>query len=173
MLLTRRLRAGILLYALFMAAVFALFLQFYVGRLKASHQVRQALYHQTQASLMAEMTKLQAEDNHGSYKFEQGISTYHRKSDQLVVAIQLHTGQTYRYDFLVQLKTEDKNKKGEADKEHKKEKGLAKEEVVSSAKGELSLTNSDKQPEQEPELEKSSAQSGTDVTDLSVGNNQP
>lgn len=173
MLLTKRLRAGILLYALFMAAIFALFLQFYVGRLQASHQVRQALYHQTQASLMAEMTKSQAEKASGNYQFDQGTTSYHRKDDQLTVTVNLRSGQSYRYDFLVQFKDEDKNKKGKADKEGKKEEGAEKAEFISSAKVELSLTNSDKQPEQEPELEKSSAQSGTDVTDLSVGNNQP
>lgn len=115
MLLTKRLRAGILLYALFMAAVFALFLQFYVGRVKASHRVRQALYHQTQASLMAEMTKDQATEGSGGFQFDHGSSSYHRKDEQLFVEVSLASGQSYRYDFLVQPKPEDYDKEVKKD----------------------------------------------------------
>lgn len=147
MFLTKRLRAGILLYALFMAAVFALFLQFYVGRLKASHQVRQALYHQTQASLMAELTKVQAENASGSYQFDQGSTSYQRKSDQLLVTVQLQSGQSYRFDYFVKAKESDE---GEEDKEGKRQPvgqtDQAKlEEVVPSRVAEKSPTAPDQE----------------------------
>lgn len=165
MLLTRRLRAGILLYALFMAAVFALFLQFYVNRVRASHQVRQALYHQTQASLMAELTKAQAEKASGSYQFDQGTTSYHRKDDQLTVTVNLRSGQSYRYDFLVQPKPEDKKK--ETDKESKKERQPEKDEVVFSEKTELPPTDSGRQAEQRELQATSSAQPEPAATELS------
>lgn len=121
MLLTKRLRAGILLYALFMAAVFALFLQFYMGRVKASHQVRQALYHQTQASLMAEMTKDQATEDRGSFQFDHGSTSYQQTDDQLLITVELTSGHSYRYEFFAQKKpeTEETDKPNPLKKEKK------------------------------------------------------
>ena len=57
-LLMRQVRAGILLYAMLMAAIFALLLQFYLGRVVASERQHQAQLKHAQAYLMAEISRI-------------------------------------------------------------------------------------------------------------------
>lgn len=107
MLLKRRLKAGILLYALFMAAAFALLLQFYLSRVQAGNQVQTVQYQETQACLMAEMTKALADKEKGSYHFDQGSTNYSHQKNQLTVAVQLNSGQSYTFTLLKPERQED------------------------------------------------------------------
>lgn len=62
MLLKKRVKAGILLYALLMLAVFSLLLQFYLTYQRAEAHLLVANRQTTQAYLMAHMTKSQVEE---------------------------------------------------------------------------------------------------------------
>lgn len=99
MLLKKRLKAGILLYALFMASIFALLLQFYVSRVEARSQIQVVQYQQAEAFLMAELTKTLADDEQGTYAFTKGSTTYAHHEDHLHVRVQLHSGPHYSYHF--------------------------------------------------------------------------
>ncbi|MGT2896453.1 competence type IV pilus minor pilin ComGG [Streptococcus entericus] len=120
MLLTKRLKAGILLYALFMAAVFALLLQFYISRVQVTAQLQSQQYQQAQASLMAELTKELADKASGSYQFAQGSTSYTHQSNYLVVSVNLSQGNTYHYRFF-KLELPDKKDSKETPKENDKE----------------------------------------------------
>lgn len=98
-LLNRRVRAGILLYALFMAAVFALLLQFYLGRVVAMERQHQAQLSASQAYLIAESTKGLAKESSGHLDFEQGVANYVFQDNQLRVTVKLSEDQTFDYVF--------------------------------------------------------------------------
>lgn len=99
MLLRKRLRAGILLYALLMAAVFALFLQVYTHRVQAMTYLQVAQEEQATASLMAELAKDLADKERGTYTFNTGSANYVHQKDKLTVTVQLTTGKSYQYSF--------------------------------------------------------------------------
>lgn len=117
MLLTRRLRAGILLYALFMAAVFALLLQFYINRVQATARLQETQHQQATASLMAELTKEAVDQESGSYAFATGRTNYTRQEDKVAITVQLQSGQSYRYDFLVKPKPQEDDQKDKLEKD--------------------------------------------------------
>lgn len=100
MFLTKQLRAGVLLYALFMAAIFSLLLQFYVGQVKAGAQLQAVRHQQAQAMLMAELTKQLADGKKGVYGFDVGSASYVHENHQLTVTVQLNQGASYTYHFL-------------------------------------------------------------------------
>lgn len=102
MLLKTRVKAGILLHALLMSAIFALFLQFYLSRLVAVSQQYQVQLKSSQAYLMAQLTSDMVKDKVGKYQFNLGKTSYHRKGKLLEIETELTTGQTYRYQLLSQ-----------------------------------------------------------------------
>ncbi|WP_044690422.1 competence type IV pilus minor pilin ComGG, partial [Streptococcus suis] len=55
MLLKKKVKAGILLYALLMLAVFSLLLQFYLNRQEAESQIAQVAKQEATAYIMAQM----------------------------------------------------------------------------------------------------------------------
>lgn len=101
MLLKKKVKGGILLYALLMSAVFALVLQFYLGRVVAMERQQSAQLLSTKAYLMAQMTKQVADKLEGKVSFEQGQATYEAKGGVMTVNVLLKNGQSFSYDFNV------------------------------------------------------------------------
>ena len=98
MLLKKNLRGGILLYALFMAAIFTLLLQVYLERVVASQRQNQAQIQSSQARLMATLTADLADKEQGDMTFDQGRAHYEVKDQQLIVTVQTKdTNHTYHY----------------------------------------------------------------------------
>lgn len=109
MLLTKKVKAGVLLYALLMSAIFALLLQFYLGRVLATQRQSQAQLLSSQAQLMAQMTREMAEQVDGQLSFVQGSSSYHKQGEHLLVKVRLKHGQVYNYTFLFQRQAQTVN----------------------------------------------------------------
>lgn len=103
-LLRRQVKAGILLYALLMAAIFALLLQFYLGRVVASERQHQAQIKSDQAYLMAEMSKDLADEESGQYQFDKGTVSYHYKDKLLVETVTLGSKEEFQYTFYLPKK---------------------------------------------------------------------
>ena len=98
-LLKRQVKAGILIYALLMAAIFALLLQFYLGRVVAMERQHQAQLSASQAYLIAVVTKDLAKENTGYFNFKQGIANYIFQDNQLRVAVKTSNRQEFNYVF--------------------------------------------------------------------------
>lgn len=95
--LKMRVKAGILLYALLMTAIFTLFLQFYLNRLVSVSNQHHIQLKGSQAYLMAQLTADMANDKEGKYQFNLGKTNYRRKGENLEVEKQLTSGQNYSY----------------------------------------------------------------------------
>ncbi len=105
-LLMRQVRAGILLYAMLMAAIFALLLQFYLGRMVASERQHQAQLKYAQAYLMAEISRDYAKDSSGKCYFDKGVVSYQRENEVLVETVVLENKEEFHYTFSLPKKTE-------------------------------------------------------------------
>ncbi|HEM3468782.1 TPA: competence protein ComGG [Streptococcus suis] len=131
MLLKKKVRAGILLYALLMLAVFSLLLQFYLHRQEAESRLVQVARQETTAYIMAQMVldkvekDLQVEkivtgaavsekeanlitgskqkEDGGRVSFREGQARYQLKGDQLLVAVELTSDGLYTYQFPVKI----------------------------------------------------------------------
>ena len=103
-LLKRKVKAGILLYALLMAAIFALLLQFYLRRVVASERQHQAQIKSAQAYLMAEISKDLIKDESGQYQFDKGVVNYHYKDEVLVETVTLSGKEEFHYTFYLPKK---------------------------------------------------------------------
>lgn len=101
MILKIRNKAGILLYAILMFAVFSLFLQFYLARSLAGQKQSQALTSASIAHLMAERTREAATDKAGQMTFNHGTADYRTEKEQLQVEVTLKNGKHYAYQFLI------------------------------------------------------------------------
>ncbi|WP_161981022.1 competence type IV pilus minor pilin ComGG [Streptococcus sp. S784/96/1] len=100
MLLKKKVKAGVLLYALLMSAIFALLLQFYLGRVQAAERQNHVQLSAAKAYLIAQLTVDEADEKSGALTFNQGRSTWKRKGDKLEVSVILSDGHVYRYDFI-------------------------------------------------------------------------
>lgn len=119
MLLTKKVRAGVLLYALLMSAIFALLLQFYLGRVLATQRQSQVQLLSSQAQLMAQMTREMAEQTEGQLTFAQGNTSYHEQGQYLLVKVKLKQGLVYDYTFPSKRQTQtanDQDSTSQADK---------------------------------------------------------
>ncbi|HEM3589138.1 competence type IV pilus minor pilin ComGG [Streptococcus suis] len=131
MLLKKKVKAGILLYALLMLAVFSLLLQFYLHRQEAESQIAQVAKQEATAYIMAQMVldkvekDLQVEkivtgaavsekeanlitgskqkEDRGRVSFQEGQARYQLKGDQLLVAVELTSDGLYTYQFPVKI----------------------------------------------------------------------
>ncbi|HEM3461296.1 TPA: competence protein ComGG [Streptococcus suis] len=131
MLLKKKVKAGILLYALLMLAVFSLLLQFYLHRQEAESRLVQVARQETTAYIMAQMVldkveqDLQVEkivagaavnkkeanlttgskqkEDGGRVSFREGQARYQLKGDQLLVAVELTSDGLYTYQFPVKI----------------------------------------------------------------------
>ena len=119
----KKVEAGILLYALLMAAVFSLLLQFYLNRQVSSQRLRLFNRERTEAYAMAVLTKATAKDDSGEMEFEQGKAVYRRQGKNLEISSQLSSGHSYSFTFSTSKKDEGKAKEDKKATD-KKEKAI-------------------------------------------------
>ena len=109
----KKVKAGVLLYAVTMAAIFSLLLQFYLNRQVAHYQDYALNKEKLVAFAMAKRTKDKAEQESGEQVFNLGQVSYQNKKTGLVTTVRTPKSQ---YDFLfpsVKIKEEKTDKKEE------------------------------------------------------------
>lgn len=112
-----KVKAGILLYALFMAAVFSLLLQFYLNRQATNQRLFQANRERTEAYALAVLTKDTVTDDSGQLEFEQGSTHYRRQGKILEISSQLVNQRTYSFYFENKKEAETKARNAKENKE--------------------------------------------------------
>ena len=120
----KKVKAGVLLYAVIMAAIFSLLLQFYLNRQVAHYQDYALNKEKLVAFAMAKRTKDKAEQESGEQIFNLGQVSYQNKKTSLVTTVRTPKSQ---YEFIfpsVKIKEEIKDKKeeGATDSSEKVEK---------------------------------------------------
>ena len=113
-----KVKAGILLYALFMAAVFSLLLQFYLNRQVSNQRLFQANRERTEAYALAVLTKETATEENGQLTFDQGSTHYRRQGNMLEVSSQLANQKSYSFYFENKKEAETKTKNAKENEEH-------------------------------------------------------
>lgn len=109
----KKVKAGVLLYAVTMAAIFSLLLQFYLNRQVAHYQDYALNKEKLVAFAMAKRTKDKAEQESGEQVFNLGQVSYQNKKTGLVTTVRTPKSQ---YEFLfpsVKIKEEKTDKKEE------------------------------------------------------------
>lgn len=109
----QKVKAGVLLYAVTMAAIFSLLLQFYLNRQVAHYQDYALNKEKLVAFAMAKRTKDKAEQESGEQVFNLGQVSYQNKKTGLVTTVRTPKSQ---YEFLfpsVKIKEEKTDKKEE------------------------------------------------------------
>ena len=127
----KKVKAGVLLYAVTMAAVFSLLLQFYLNRQIAHYQDYALNKEKLLAFAMAKRTKDKVEQESGEQIFNLGQVSYQNKKTNLVTTVRTPKSQ---YEFLfpsVKIKEEKRDKKEEVvtDSSEKVEKEKSEEKV--------------------------------------------
>ena len=135
MLKKKKVRAGVLLYALVMAGIFSLLLQFYLNRQVSHHQDYALNKEKLVAYAMAKRTYEKASSDSGQQSFDLGKASY--RSDEKGFTTTVDTGK-HQFEFhfpsskkIIEKtkKTENKSKEGS---EEKKEEPVKKETAMSS-----------------------------------------
>ena len=109
----KKVKAGVLLYAVTMAAIFSLLLQFYLNRQVAHYQDYALNKEKLVAFAMAKRTKDKVEQESGEQVFNLGRVSYQNKKTSLVTTV--HTPKS-QYEFIfpsVKIKEEKTDKKEE------------------------------------------------------------
>ena len=135
MLKKKKVRAGVLLYAVTIAGIFSLLLQFYLNRQVAHHQDYALNKEKLLAFAMAKRTYEKANSESGQQSFDAGKATY--RNDQKGFTAIVDTGKNqfeFHFSPLKKTgqkaeKTENKSKEGN---EEKTEEGGKKETARSS-----------------------------------------
>lgn len=110
----KRIEAGILLYALFMSAVFSLLLQFYLNRQVAERQILLASQKRIQAYAQAQLAVDTWDRKENTMTFSTGRVDLEEKLDFAEVSSHLQDGTTYHFTFALsssEKKKTDKKKK--------------------------------------------------------------
>ena len=120
----QKVKAGVLLYAVTIAAIFSLLLQFYLNRQVAHYQDYALNKEKLVAFAMAKRTKDKAEQESGEQVFNLGQVSYQNKKTGLVTRVRTPKSQ---YEFIfpsVKIKEEktDKKEEVETDSSEKVEK---------------------------------------------------
>lgn len=120
----KKVKAGVLLYAVTMAAIFSLLLQFYLNRQVAHYQGYALNKEKLIAFAMAKRTKDKAEQESGEQVFNLGQVSYQNKKTSLVTTVRTPKSQ-YEFIFpsakIKEVKT-DPIEKAEKKSEKKSEK---------------------------------------------------
>ncbi|MFS9371485.1 competence type IV pilus minor pilin ComGG [Streptococcus infantis] len=123
----KKVRAGVLLYAVTIAGIFSLLLQFYLNRKVAHHQDYALNKEKLLAFAIAKRTYEKASSESGQQSFNAGKATY--RNDQKGFTAIVDTGKNqFEFRFPPLKKTDDKTKKTE--KKSKEESEKKKEEQV-------------------------------------------
>ena len=135
MLKKKKVRAGVLLYAITIAGIFSLLLQFYLNRQVAHHQDYALNKEKLLAFAMAKRTYEKASSENGEQSFNVGKSTYRNDEKFFTTTISTEKNQ-FEFRFPPLKKTDDKTKKTEKKSkegsEEKKEEQVKKEMAMSS-----------------------------------------
>ena len=127
----KKVKAGVLLYAVTMAAIFSLLLQFYLNRQVAHYQNYALNKEKLVAFTMAKRTKDKVEQESGEQAFNLGQVSYQNKKTSLVTTV--HTPKS-QYEFIfpsVKIKEEktDKKEKVVTDSSNQSENKKSEEKV--------------------------------------------
>ena len=128
----KKVKAGVLLYAVTVAAIFSLLLQFYLNRQVAHYQDYALNKEKLVAFAMAKRTKDKIEQESGEQAFNLGQVSYQNKKTSLMTTV--HTPKS-QYEFIfpsVKIKEEKTDKK---------------EEVATSSSEEAEKKKSEEKPE--------------------------
>ena len=117
-----KVKAGILLYALFMAAVFSLLLQFYLNRQVTNQRLFQANRERAEAYALAVLTKETVTEESGQLTFDKGSTHYRRQGNMLEVSSQLANQKSYSFYFESKKEPEKKAKDDKPSKNAKESK---------------------------------------------------
>ena len=128
-----KVKAGILLYALFMAAVFSLLLQFYLNRQVTNQRLFQANRERAEAYALAVLTKEAVTEESGQLAFDKGSTHYRRQGNLLEVSSQLANQKSYSFYFKSKKEPEKKAQDGK-DSQNAKEGKKSKEASPSTDK---------------------------------------
>ena len=128
----QKVKAGVLLYAVTMAAIFSLLLQFYLNRQVAHYQDYALNKEKLIAFAMAKRTKDKAEQESGEQVFNLGQVSYQNKKTGLVTTVRTPKSQ---YEFLF------------PSVKIKEEKMDEKEEVSTDSRGKAEKKKSEEKPE--------------------------
>ena len=123
----KKVRAGVLLYAVTIAGIFSLLLQFYLNRQVAHHQDYALNKEKLLAFAMAERTYEKASSESGQQSFNAGKATYRNDQKGFTAIVDIGKNQ-FEFRFPPLKKTDDKSKKTE--KKSKEESEKKKEEQV-------------------------------------------
>ena len=96
MLKKKKVRAGVLLYAITIAGIFSLLLQFYLNRQVAHHQDYALNKEKLLAFAMAKRTYEKATSENGEQSFNVGTSTY--RNDEKFFTTTIDTGKN-KFEF--------------------------------------------------------------------------
>lgn len=127
----KKVKAGVLIYAVTMAAIFSLLLQFYLNRQVTHYQDYALNKEKLVAFAMAKRTKDKVEQESGEQAFNLGQVSYQNKKTSLVTTV--HTPKS-QYEFIfpsVKLKEEktDKKEKVVTDSSNQSENKKSEEKV--------------------------------------------
>ena len=127
----KKVKAGVLIYAVTMAAIFSLLLQFYLNRQVAHHQDYALNKEKLIAFAMAKRTKDKVDKESGEQVFNLGQVSYQNKKTGLVTRVRTSKSQ---YEFIfpsVKIKEEKRDKKEEVvtDSSNQAEKKKSEEKV--------------------------------------------
>ena len=131
----KKVRAGVLLYAITIAGIFSLLLQFYLNRQVAHHQDYALNKEKLLAFAMAKRTYEKASSESGQQSFDAGKATYRNDQKGFTAIVDIGKKQ-FDFHFSPLKKTDDKTKKTEKKSkegsEEKKEEQVKKEMAMSS-----------------------------------------
>ena len=131
----KKVKAGVLLYALVMAGIFSLLVQFYLNRQVAHHRDYALNKEKLVAYAMAKRTRDKVLDENGGKSYHLGSVTYQNKETGFTTVVQMNKNQ-FEFHFSPLKKTGQKSEKTEnKPKEGSKEKteeGSKKETARSS-----------------------------------------
>ena len=127
----KKVKAGVLLYAVTMAAIFSLLLQFYLNRQVAHYQDYALNKEKLIAFAMAKRTKDKVDKESGEQAFNLGQVSYQNKKTSLVTRVRTQKNQ---YEFIfpsVEIKEEktDKKEKVVTDSSNQSENKKSEEKV--------------------------------------------
>ena len=131
----QKVKAGVLLYAVTMAAIFSLLLQFYLNRQVAHHKDFTLNKEKLVAFAMAKRSKDKAEQESGERVFNLGKVTYQNTKTGFATSVRMPKSQ---YEFLfpsVKIKEEKTNKKEKVVTDSSQEPNQTKTENKADKKG--------------------------------------
>ena len=119
----KRVKAGVLLYALLMAAVFSLLLQFYLHRQVAERRILKSSEERLRAYALVQLATGQETKEEKTADIHLKSGTVHLKWDAgfLYAKAEIHQES---YDFVLPVREEKEEKKEKKEKKAKKEKAM-------------------------------------------------